>query len=118
MGKVNKQIVKGKISIIFLSRIADLNDRKKELQKAGNTKPIGLIYNFSELALGIEMRNATITAIMRCQSLPLFTTILKCLDTFDLDLKTFGKLYLEIPDNKALAHCQKMEKLYPGKKTK
>ncbi len=118
MVKVNHKVVKGKISIIFLSRIADLNDKKKELKENGESKPIGLIYNFSELALGIEMRNATITAIMRCQSLPLFTTILKCLDTFDMNLKTFGKLYQKIPDDIAIAHCQKMEKLYPGQKKK
>ena len=92
MGKINKQIIKGKISIIFLSKIADLNDKKKKLQEAGDPKPIGIIYNFSELALGIEVRNATITAIMRCQSLPLFSTILNCLDSLDIDLKTFGKL--------------------------
>ena len=106
-------IIKGKISIIILNRIAELNDKKNNQLKA-----IKSTFNFTELALGIEMRNATITKIIRCQSLPYFSTILKCLKTVKMSLESFAKEYEKITDVEAQDHFNKMRKLYPGDKKK
>ena len=111
MGNGSDPIIKGKISIIILNRIAELNDKKNNQLKASKST-----FNFTELALGIEMRNATITKIVRCQSLPYFSTILKCLKTIKMSLESFGSEYEKITDIQAQDHFNKMRKLFPGEK--
>ena len=109
----SESVIKGKISMIFLDQIAILNSLDSKKLK-GSGKP----FNFTEFALSVDVRNATITEIVRCQSLPKFSTILKCLESLELSLLIFSERFEKILDKDALDHFYKMKKLYPGRSKK
>lgn len=111
MAEINDSEIKGKISMIFLERISELNDPNIKKSTDQNKK-----FNFSELAFNVQMRNATITEIIRCQSLPKFNTILKCLESLNLGLVTFSQRFENITPIQAQDHFEKMRELYPGKR--
>lgn len=110
MEKRDEKILKGKISLFFISKIAIDASKKRDYEKEKKPLPIGLNFESQELAFNSQVRKATISEMLNCKSLAKISTILKCLDSFGISFLEFAKEFEAISEQHAIIHYEKQRK--------